>query len=230
MNTLTELWGEPSVGKTHLAIDGWPNPVLVDTAFTSLGFREVEVDPDPDERGESWPILHKLHDYDTASAEARYHYLSEWPSSFDFAEGFDTVILDNAADLKVLAVNQWCQDTGNEWPQQAQWGQVNDMIDSLLRGLTRNYHVVVISQLKDEYKNDVKTGEKVRDGPKRMDYKADFRLRLHLDDENQRHIIVKKNRHMDPAADEYGSEGSDLGGSASLSELMMYADIPESEW
>lgn len=232
MTTLTEIWGPPGVGKTHLSLSGWPNPLHVDTAFTNIGFREVEVEPDPDERGESWPVVSKVFDY-TEEADERYHYLDEWPSSFAFAHGFDTVVLDNAADLKVLAVHQWCEETGNEWPQKAQWGEVNDKIDGLLRGLLRNHHVVVISQLKDEYKNDVKTGNKVRDGPKRMDFKADFRLELDLadgDEGNVRQTIVRKNRYMDPTAGEYGAQGSDMGSGTSLEELMMLAGVPDEEW
>lgn len=230
MSTLTEIWGPPGVGKTHMALEGWPDVLHVDTAFTNLGFRTVEVEPDPNESGESWPIVNKIFGY-TDEAGERYHYLDEWPSNFEFADGYSTVAIDNASDLKVIAVHKWCENTGNEWPQQAQWGEVNDLIDGFMRGLLRDHHVVVVSQMKDEYKNDVKTGNKVRDGPKRMDYKADFRLELEFDEEeSERHTHVRKNRYMDPTQEEYGAQGSDMGEGTSLEELMMLADVPDGEW
>lgn len=227
--TLTEIWGLPSSGKTHTAIEGWPNPLLVDTAYTSLGFREIGIERATDERGESWPVLLKLHDYDEDAAEQHYHYMAEWPDDLMVMEGYDTIILDNAADLRVIAANAWCEETGNDWPQQAQWGKINDMLDSLFRQLGDDHHVVVISQMKDEYVNDAKTGDKTRDGPKRMDYKADFRLKLEADSDG-RSAIVKKNRYMDPTSDEVGAEGTDLGESPSFQELMLYSGIPQERW
>lgn len=229
MNILTEIWGEPSAGKTHSAIDGWPNPLLVDTAFTTMGFRELEIDPDPDERGESWPVLLKLCEYDDSEAEGKYRYLDSWPQDLPWGTDHETVILDNAADLKVIAANEYCRRNDADWPRQQEWGKVNDMIDSLLRRLKNEYHVVVISQMKDEYVNDVKTGEKERDGPKRMDHRADIRIRMSVDD-GERSAIVKKNRFLDPASDEYGAEGSDLGGSIDIGTIMALTSVPEERW
>lgn len=227
--TLTELWGLPGSGKTHLAIDGWPDPLLVDTAFTSLGFREHDIDADPDERGESWAILLKLCDYDQEKAAERYHYLSGWPEDLSFCEGFDSVIIDNAADLRVIAVHEWVQNNDYDWPQQAQWGQINDMIDGLLRTLQRDYHTVVISQMKDEYKNDVKTGKKEREGPKRMDHKADLRFELRVGDDGRK-IHVRKNRWLDPASDDYMSEGTVVDDSLTFEEVMYASEQPEELW
>lgn len=231
MHTITEIYGEPGTGKTHAAIDGWPEPLVLDTAFTSIGFRSAEVSKTWNERGESWPILLKLYDYDEEIAGYRYKYLDSWPESTTFTDGYDTIILDNAADLRVLAVKEWIdQHDDYDWPQQGQWGEINDMIDGFLRALSASTHVVVISQMKDEYKNDTKTGERVRDGPTRMEYKADFRIRLEIDDASERHAWVEKNRHMDATSDEYGSRGTDIGPSFTFEELMMYSDIPQEYW
>lgn len=229
MNTLTEIWGPPGVGKSHMAIEGWPDPLVVDTAFTSLGFRQAEVDQAADERGETWPVHLKLHDYDEQAAESNYHYLGEWPEGTEFAAGYSTVILDNAADLRVLAVNAWAGEHDSDWPQQSQWGEVNDKIDWLLRRLKADHHVVVISQMKDEYRNDAKTGDKTRDGPKRMEYKADFRLKLDVDDDT-REAQVMKNRHLDSAGDEFGAAGTVIEGGTSLEDLLLFSQIPEEQW
>lgn len=228
--TLTEIWGPPSAGKSHAAINGWPDPVVVDTAFTSLGFRDIEIDPDPEERGETWPVLLKINDYDVEAAEQQYHYLSEFPEDFAFAEDFGSVIIDNTVDLRVLAANAWTQKPGNsEWPQQGEWGEVNDMVDWVIRRLAHDHHVVVISQMKDEYVNGDSTGEKVREGPKRMEYKADIRIEMDVD-ENGHHAYVWKNRYMDPATDEFGSEGSDLGSGFTFSDIMHLSGVPEEQW
>lgn len=229
MNILTEIWGEPSAGKTHSAIAGWPNPLLVDTAFTSMGFREIEVEADPDEKGESWPVLLKLSDYDESAAEQQYRYLDQWPDDLPWQSDHETVVLDNAADLRVIAANEYCRRNDADWPRKQEWGKVNDMIDSLLRRLKNEYHVVVISQMKDEYVNDAKTGEMTRDGPKRMDHRADIRIEMSVDD-SERTAIVQKNRFMDPASEQYGAEGSDLGGSPDLASIMALTDVPSERW
>lgn len=228
MNTLTEIWGAPGSGKSHTAHTGWPNVLHIDTAFTSIGFRKLEVDASEDGRGETWPVVKSLYGWDSEAAESHYYYLTSWPNSLEFiGSEIETVVLDNAADLKVLAARSWAEQTGNEWPQREQWGEVNDKIDGLLRELTSEYHVVVVSQLKDEYVDGDKTGQMVRDGPKRMQYKADLRLRMRVNDENERQALMVKNRFMDTTSVEMPMN---LGATTSLDTLLSLADVPNEEW
>jgi hypothetical protein len=228
---LTEIWSAPGVGKTHAAHEKWPNPLHLDTAFTKIGFRQLEVEPDPNETGESWEIVQKLHGWDADEAREHYHYLEEFPQTTEWIDSeFDTVIIDNAADMRVLAAIHWCEQNNSEWPKQAEWSNVNDLIDELLRVLNRDFNVVVVAQMKDEYQDGDKTGGKVRDSFKRMDYKADIRLELELGDDNERHTWVRKNRYLDPSSGAYGAKGSDLGSDWDFEELMLVSDVPDEVW
>lgn len=223
--TLTELWGEPGSGKSHLAHQ-WTNSVYhLDTAYTTLGFRSMEIDDDR-ERGETWPVVLKQYDWDETKASEHYEFLSAWPQNTDFIPvDVETVVIDNAADLRVLAAHDWCVEHNTDWPQRAQWGEVHDKVDRFLRALQRRYHVVVISQMTDEYEDGEKTGHRVRDGPKRLDHRADFRLRLEVDD-GTRVIHIVKNRFLDQAGDDWVGE---IQSSIDLETLAALSNIPEEQ-
>jgi hypothetical protein len=224
MNTLTELWGEPSTGKTHQAHSGWPNPLHLDTVWTDMGFRELEVESDA-EVGESWPVVQALYDWDDQEANKHYRLLDTWQQRPDIPDWCETVIVDNAADLRVIAANHWCQENGKDWPAQQHWGSINDMVDGLIRYLNQEHHVVVISQMKEEYQDGDKTGGRVRDGPKRMEFRADFRVRLQMSQENDRQAMLVKNRHLDRS--NFPDWPHEMGETVSLDSLMSLAGIPE---
>ena len=61
-------------------------------------------------------------------------------------------------------------------------------------------NVVFTAQLKDEYIRDVRTGVRIRDGHRRADFIADYRILLILEEENDemvRKAKVVKNRFVD---------------------------------
>lgn len=231
MNFLFEIFGENNTGKTHQAHDNWPEPYHVDTAFTSMGFRELEVDPDTERQGESWPVVLELHDWDETEARKHYHYAAEYDDLWDAigradAAGAETIVFDNSHDMRVLAAKHWCEENDTDWPQQQQWGEVNDLVDQVFQRALEDRHVVVISQMTDEYRDGDKTGERVWDGPKRMPFKADFRLKLEVDG-STRVCRVIKNGSVDQAGDDWIPA---IGDEADFETLLLASDVPEDQW
>lgn len=229
MKTMTEIYGEPNTGKTHLAHVGWPDPLHIDTAFVQMGFRSFDVESGSE--GESYPVVAKLHDWDEDETDDHYWYVDSYSGVTNAIELTDrsTIVIDNSADLRALAARHWCEENGKEWPQREQWGEVNNLVDEAIRAASDKAHVVVVSQMDDEYKNGEKTGNREWDGPKRVDYRADFRLKLELQD-GDRIVNVVKNRHLDSASDDLGAKGTDLGSNTDLEELLMLSGIPEDRW
>lgn len=225
MLTITELYGEPGVGKTHAAHSGWPDPLHIDTAPTQMSFRSITV-TDESGPGESWPVVCKCYDWDEARAQSRYAYA---PSYDDVVSAIadaecQTIVLDNSADLRVLAAIKWCEENNTDWPKKQEWGQVNDMVDDVIQMAQANHHLVVVSQLSEEYIQGESTGEMTWDGPKRLPYKCDWRIQLVVED-GTRHSLLRKNRFLDRAGDEWVS---DLGGSVDLAELYLVSQLPDS--
>lgn len=231
---LTELYGRPGSGKTHTAHEGFPEPLHIDTAVTQIRTQAHEIETLSGETGESWEIVLKQHDWDEADAQAHYAYVESFDEIFDVVEaaGTDhrTVVIDNTYDLKALAIKKFLEQADQTWIRQEQYGAVNDMTDEVTQWIrNQGYHVVWVTQTKDEYKNGKKTGDYEPDGPKRADHRCDFRIELQVDDEG-RHVIVRKNRYMDPASDEYGAAGTDLGASFSLEDLCLVSGLPAQQW
>lgn len=227
MLTITELYGEPGTGKTHAAHSGWPDPLHVDTAFVQMGFRSMDVH-DQGGRGESWPVVAKQYDWDEQTAADHYAYVTEFPQVRQAIETTDrsTIVLDNTADLRALAAKQYCVENNTEWPAKEEWGQINDMVDQVIQLASESHHLVIISQMGDEYQNGEKTGRRVWDGPKRLPYKCDWRIHLVVE-EGTRHGYVEKNRFVDQAGDDWID---DVGGSVNLEDLYLVSKIPNQQW
>ncbi len=227
---LVEVFGEPGVGKTHQAHNNFPNAATIDTAGTQMGFREYEV-KDSGEFGESYPIIKKINGWDKEETMKHYRYVSSFGEIYDaldeLAEDHDTIVLDNASDFRVMTVKELCKRNNEEWLQQQEWAKVNDMVDEFVEVAIKSKRVnlVVISQMKDEYKKDVQTGRRIRDGPKRLPFKSDLRFKMTLED-GERSVKVLKNRFLDRASDEWIDELDELD----FEIIMTLSNIPESEW
>lgn len=230
MNFIFEVWGENGVGKTHQSFNNFPNPVHIDTAFTEMGFRELNVEVNDDREGESWPVILKSHDWDEEAAREPYEYATTYGEIMDAIEDHegdkDTIIIDNSSDLRTLAAKHWCRQNNSDWPKQEQWGEVNDMVNEVFERAKNNCHVVVISQMTDEYDDGEKTGERVWNGPKEMDYKADFRIKLVIED-GERSAKIKKNRFRDRAGENWVDS---VGEEIDFEDLMLVSGIPEEHW
>lgn len=233
MNSLTEIFGPPGSGKTHASHEGWPNPLHIDTAMTQIRTQDHDVEVVDGETGESWEVVLKIYDWDEQTAQSNYAYAT----SFDEVQEtvreddneHDSVIIDNTYDLKALAIKRFLSNQDQTWIRQEQYGGINDMVDEITLWIkNQGYHVVWVTQVKDEYRNGQRTGEYIPDGPKRADHRCDFRIEMFVDDDG-RHAIVRKNRYLDPAGDDYGSEGSDLEGSLNLEDLFLLSEVPEGQ-
>jgi len=234
MSTLTEIYGLPGTGKTHLGHNGWPDPLHLDTAITQMSFGSIETFGDNGKTGESWEVILKLYDWDETAASNHYQYVTSIDDIRNAIQRDDgaheTIVFDNTYDVKAFAVKGFIDSTNQDWLRKEQWGKVNDEVDEITQiALNNDYHVVWVTQMKDEYRHGDKTGEKEPDGPKRAGYRCDFRLELTVDDD--RHVLVRKNRYVDPTdEDAFGSRGDDLGSSTSHEELMMLSGIPDERW
>lgn len=232
MNTLTEVFGEPASGKTYTAHNGFPNPLHLDTSTTQLSPSDFEVKTmNHGDRGESWSVIADIYDWDDDSIDEHYRYVTSFDDVYEMVEAdggeHDTVIIDNTSDLKALAIKKFIADEGQKWITQSQYGAVNDMVDEVTQWvLNQGYHVVWISQMKDEYADGDATGGRVVDGPKRSEFRCDFRIRMAVED-GERHAYVEKNRLLDQAGDNWVD---DFGGSVELEDLLMMAGVPEREW
>lgn len=234
---LIEVYGEDGTGKTHQTHAGSPDPIHLDTAGTDLGFRELSVDVDPERRGESWPVIYgKVYDFDEAKAESRYRYID----SYGTAEGvladipeYQTAILDNGADFRVLAAQHYCQVNSTDWPHRQEWGEVNNLVTEWIETvLSQGTTLVVISQMKDDYEDGDKTGDRIRDGPKNMPFDSDFRIKLEKqrteDGGIKRNARIIKNRWLDMLGEDAGI--TSIGNVYDFQTLMGVSGIPESEW
>lgn len=225
MLTLTELFGEPGVGKSHAAHQGWPDPLHIDTAPTQMGFRTLDIQ-DEGGPGETWPVVAKLADWDEQQAQSQYEYAPSYQAVVGAIEQSDhkTIVLDNSADLRALAAHEYCQQNNTDWPQKQEWGEVNDMVDDVIQAAQLDHHVVVVSQLSEEYIQGESTGNMTWDGPKRLPYKCDWRIEVAIED-GTRHSYIRKNRFLDRAGDGWVN---DLGNGMSLQELYLVSQLPES--
>lgn len=237
MNFLTEIWGAPGVGKTHLGhkLAGDGNALHIDTATTANSVQEKEVKVRSDrEFGESWPVVQSIYGYDEEAASSHYWFADSLQSvrmAVDADGGeHDAVVLDNTTDLRNLAIKEFLGECDQTWIMQEQYGAVNDKVDALTDWiLAQGYHVVWITQMTDEYVNGQSTGEKVPKSPKYGDHRCDFRLEVAVegtDDAKERIIRVRKNRHADPIGGGPAAEGSEHTGSLTLDTLLALSDVP----
>lgn len=234
---LIEVFGEANTGKTHQTHAGSPNPLHLDTAGTDLGFREMSVDVDPERKGESWPVIYaKVYEYDEDAALEHYRYVDSYETGQDLLQevpNFDTVILDNGADFRVLAAQHYCQENNTDWPHRQEWGEVNSLVTEWIEAcLNQGTTLVVISQMKDDYEDGDKTGDRIRDGPKNLPFDADFRIKLErveTDDGGvSRNAKIVKNRHLDLLGADSGI--TSIGDVYDFETLMGVSGIPEGEW
>lgn len=95
-----------------------------------------------------------------------------------------TIVIDSGSDLQTLRELEYLQETGQKkvYPK-VNFSQVRqpikDMIDQMK---DHGFHFVITGRLKDEYKDDTKTGELTFEGYNRLPYLVDIHLRLNGDD------------------------------------------------
>lgn len=207
-----ELIGEYETGKTHLA-STFPNPVLLDTT-PARNFGGLKV-------GESMLVFSKLH----KDWKERYFLVSSFEDvdkaiNKAIEDNRVTVIIDNSADLVVRMGEEWYLKVENT-PEKmrkrkaqgkpekkekvypiTEWSKIYNYIDVNIfqKIMSNGMHLVCISKLKDEYILDKKTGRRVRDGYKKLDFMSDLRILMKLEKKGGKWIrrgIVRKNRFAD---------------------------------
>ncbi len=192
MTILIEIVGEPSVGKTHMAL-GFPEPFLIDCG----------------PRGEGEVVIKKFYD----DIDSRYVVARTWK---DVVEGVNlairgkkkTIIFDLSEYLVTLAGREWCRVNGKKsiFPI-VNYQHVYRMVDDIINlCISNGINVVMISGLKDNYVDDKKTGRREHAGYKKLTYQCDIRILLELVKEGDKWIRrgrVVKNRFVDRCSEEF---------------------------
>jgi len=192
MTILIEIVGEPSAGKTHMAL-GFPEPYLIDCG----------------PRGEGEVVLKKFYD----SVDDKYMIARTWKNVMDGINyALDgkkkTMIFDLSEYLVVLAGREWCRVNKKKsiFPI-VNYQHVYRMIDDIIcKCICNNMNVVMVSGLKDNYVDDKKTGRREHAGYKKLTYQCDIRILLELvkeDDKWIRRGRVVKNRFVDKCSEEF---------------------------
>lgn len=216
--TFTEVFGEPKTGKTHESHTGWPNPIHIDLASVRLEFGDHHV-PQQQKRGDAWPtLLHQVYGGDAEAADEHYQFVDAYEQleSIDVSE-YDTVIIDDSVQLKGLAKIDYVEEKGGGSVTQREWGNIHSRVRNACSAFEHTHHVVLISRMTDEYRNDTKTGNRERkSGLKDAEYHCDFQVELRIDN-GDRVGMVHENRFGDKADD---SQVREIPGGVSLDDLL----------
>jgi len=171
-----EIIGEPSVGKTHLCCL-FPMPALLDTT----------------PKGEGYIILKKLHP-DWKKRYFRIRKFRDILTCLKYIEankdGFKTIAIDTAADLRGLAIDECLEELKKEKPERQrlmpeEYSCVNKKTNDLIEVVTDPegkfcMNLVFTAQMKDEWVKRESTGRRIRDGHPKANFQCDLRFYLQL--------------------------------------------------
>lgn len=192
MTILIEIVGEPSVGKTHMAL-GFPEPYLIDCG----------------PKGEGETIVKKIYN----NTDNRYVKARTWKGVEDgvnlaIKEKKESIIFDLSDYLITFAGREWCRINNKKsvFPV-GNYQHVNRMVDDIIdKCLTNEMNVIMVSGLRDNWVDDKKTGRREHAGYKKLPYQCDIRILLELIKEDDKWIRkgrVVKNRFVDKCSDEF---------------------------
>ena len=201
-----EVIGENATGKTHFIVAECPDPFLIDLS----------------PKGEGKAIILK---YYPDEIEKRYIHIRTVLGAYNSLQsirnavkgaveaGRKTIGFDPTPYLRVAAEEEVKMEHGKvngasgiKEPLKMVYpitlfGDVYTKVDSIIGSIIDSgVNVVFTAQLKDEYIRDVRTGVRIRDGHRRADFIADYRILLILEEENDemvRKAKVVKNRFVD---------------------------------
>ena len=171
-----EIIGEPATGKTHLSCL-FPKPALFDTTA----------------KGEGYLILKKLHT-DWKKRYFRIRKFSDILAGLKYIEAnkesFKTIVVDTAADLRGLAIDECLEELKKEKPDRQklmpeEYYCVNKKTDGFVETVTDPngkfcMNLVFTAQMKDEWVKRESTGRRIRDGHPKANFQCDIRLYLEL--------------------------------------------------
>ena len=201
-----EIFGKPGSGKSHF-LCSMPDPVVLDITRDHGAFIPAK----------------KVFQ---GEFDRRYRIVNslEEIESMDFSD-FKSVCFDTSVDFKRLAAKWWIEERNRQLAEKGkpptkaktpypptEWGELNERLSDIIESILHSgRNVVFSSNLKDKYEErtdqygnviSVKTGTKVVDGFQRLEYMADIRLQISI--ENGRRVIrVRKNRFLDQCGDDW---------------------------
>ena len=174
---VVEISGAEGSGKTHAALS-FPKPALLDT------------------EGKAWVVMKKFGNTKLAKA-SNFEDVLAFVKAVVNDNDIETAIFDSSRDIVDMAERYSLEQLGKETLYSSSGGQVlythvyqkMDWIIKTLRKAGKN--VVFTSRMKDEYKNNTRTGHQVRDGYKKVPYQADvvIELRSSIVWDDETHIL-----------------------------------------
>lgn len=161
---VVEISGTEGSGKTHAACT-FPKPAMLDT------------------EGKGWVIMKKFGHTKWAKASNFEDVISFVKAVINDPE-IETAIFDSSKDIVDMAERYALEQLGKETLFSQTGGQVlythvyqkMDWIITSLRRAGKN--VVFTSRMKEEYKNNSRTGRMIRDGYKKSPYQVDILIEL----------------------------------------------------
>lgn len=161
---VVEICGAEGSGKTHAACT-FPKPALLDT------------------EGKAWVIMKKFGHAKWAKANNFEDVISFVKTVVNDPE-IETAIFDSSRDVVDMAERYALEQLGKETLFSQTGGQVlythvYQKMDWLITTLRRaGKNVVFTSRMKEEYKNNSRTGRMIRDGYKKSPYQVDVVIEL----------------------------------------------------
>lgn len=189
---IVEVIGNPEVGKTDFC-SKIPNSAMID--LTVWGESDIIF-----EKNRSAEEVDTLYIH-AESLNTIVRFIRDLPPEIT------TVCFDGSSNLMGLIEADWCQEKGRKSALQLEYGELYERLnDKIIKSLKdRPCNIVFTSGLKDEYigtidekgrTSSVKTGKKLSQGIKPMEYIRDVGLNLYYDDEGMRANRILKNRFV----------------------------------
>ncbi|MHA3965039.1 MAG: AAA family ATPase [Candidatus Thorarchaeota archaeon SMTZ1-45] len=172
MPVITELVGEPTEGKTHIALL-FSNPALADLTET----------------GESVEIVKKLYPEDWSDRYFRCKTFQDVRNALNqaYKDGRKTLIIETGAHLRLIAGAEALEDLQKNKPERknlhpTEWRYVNEEVAKFLSKSKEEYkmNIVFTAQMDDEWVNKEKTGKRKNESYPKMDHIADIRIFLKI--------------------------------------------------
>ena len=167
-----EYFGESEMGKTHNA-NTYPDVAICDTIS----------------QGDVWQIAEKFGNKMVMRAKT-FDDIRRFIQYCVVNPKIESVAIDSGADLVEMAETEWLKEKNRKAvfiPGEGgfQWSEVYDKVDELIQKVKMaNKYLIITSQLKDEWmktlgqKEAVKTGNRIRDGYKKLVWGLSVRVRL----------------------------------------------------
>lgn len=188
---ISELIGEYSVGKTHVA--SLPdNLIFIDTSL----LKEADI------------IVEKNHPNE--NLDDIYFPCDTFREIINAVRNIKdttkTISIDSGADLRRIGGEEWLsRNTDRHGIMPFDYGDVdNIIIKEIFMSIVKdkNKNLIVTAKMGDEYSAEKPTGRRERKGFSKMDFISDIRIHMYKEDGKRKNTVIK-NRFVDEESKDY---------------------------